>query len=183
MLFRQPFNPDLPITFTLDALLLASSTCREVSPWAIWLKVLWWGASQSWPPIELRWPISLTKACAFPRSQHTQAKMRAVLPSCNLRPVCAWSAGRPQQQQQRPPLRWARTVDADAQQPWARTALAAGLASLLLLGGGAPAEAAGKRQPPVQETANRCTLEALDKFAGGCGMEAPRCACEWFHRL
>jgi hypothetical protein len=42
-------------------------------------------------------------------------------------------------------------------------AMAAGIASLLLLGSGAPAEA---RQPPIQDEAGRCSLQALDKFAG-----------------
>eukprot|EP00887_Chlorella_sp_A99_P005293 scaffold1.g5293.t1 len=53
-----------------------------------------------------------------------------------------------------------------AQQHLAGGTAAAVVAALLLLGDGAPADAAGARLPPVREEAGRCTVEALDKFAG-----------------
>ena len=44
--------------------------------------------------------------------------------------------------------------------------LAAGMASLLLLGSPA-VPAAQARQPPISDDPARCELSALDKFAGG----------------
>lgn len=53
------------------------------------------------------------------------------------------------------------TAAATIQQQLAATCVAASTASLLLLSSGA----AYARQPPIQEEAGRCTIEALDKFA------------------
>ena len=71
-------------------------------------------------------------------------------------------------QQERPAA--ARPADGQ-QRSWGHAAAswAAGMgaASLLLLGSGAPALAAA-RSPPIADSAGRCDIAALDKFAGGC---------------
>jgi hypothetical protein len=54
------------------------------------------------------------------------------------------------------------TAAATIQQQLAAACVAASTASLLLLSSGA----AYARQPPIQEEAGRCTIEALDRFAG-----------------
>ncbi len=54
------------------------------------------------------------------------------------------------------------TAAATIQQQLAAAFVAASTASLLLLSSGA----AYARQPPIQEIVGRCTIEALDKFAG-----------------
>lgn len=66
-----------------------------------------------------------------------------------------------------PPAR-ALSAEQPEQLRWPQLLVAAGAASLLLLGAGDPAQAAGRRAPPVQEAEGRCEITALDKFAGQC---------------